>query len=299
MSHNHSHSLSGRKLFITILLNLFITLAEVIGGLLAHSLSLLSDALHNFSDVLALVISYIAHILMEKKFTAKKTFGYKRAEILAALINVTTLLVIAVFLIREAIVRLSHPVAVNSFLVMSLAGLSIVINTISVLLLQKDAKKNLNIKSSYIHLLTDVLTSVVVLLGGVSMFLFHIQWLDSILSLLIAGFLIYSSIGILLKTLEIFMQFAPSSIDLHDIEKTVLLFPEIKNIHHIHLWQLNDNEIHLEAHIDFKKNLELKKATQIIHTLSDALLQKFHISHTNFQQEFDAEDHKSLIPDNH
>ncbi len=295
MSHEHYHELSGKKLFITILLNLFITILQVIGGFAAKSLSLLSDAMHNFSDVLALVISYIAHMLTKKDFSPRKTFGYKRAEIMAALINAVSLLIIAFFLIKESIGRLSNPITVDSFWVIILAGLSIIINTASVLLLQNDSKKNINIKSAYIHLLTDVLTSVAVLAGGIAIYYFHVYLVDSVLSLLISLFLIYSSLKILGKTIEVLMQFAPTGIDVREIEKELLQMYEIKNIHHIHLWQLNDNEVHLEAHIDFNKNLNLRHSTEVINRISSTLKEKFNISHTVLQQEYGIKDDKSLV----
>jgi len=172
-SHNHSHThhgdLKGRNLLISILLNILITVAQIIGGLVSGSLSLLSDALHNSSDVISLVISYVAIKLSKKSASLHKTFGYKRADILAAFINAATLVVVALFLIIEAVKRFQNPQEIESNLVIWLSLLGILANGFSVLLLKRDAESNMNMKSAYLHLFTDMLASVAVLIGGLLM----------------------------------------------------------------------------------------------------------------------------------
>ena len=191
MNNNHTEhahgDLKGKKLGISILLNITITIAQVVGGFISGSLSLLSDAMHNFSDVISLIISYIADKLTKKKYTLQQTFGYKRAEIIAAFINTVILLVIAVILAEEAISRFKQPVVIETLWVVALAILSIFVNGGSVLLLKKDASENMNIKSAYLHLFSDMITSFAVLLGGIAMWYFNIFWIDSALSILIAA----------------------------------------------------------------------------------------------------------------
>ena len=192
-SHNHSHnkeSLSGRNLLISIFLNILITAAQVVGGVLSGSLALLSDALHNFSDVISLVVSYVANKLVKKKASLQKTFGYKRAEILAAFINASTLIIVAVLLIIEAIKRFQNPQEIESSLVIWLSIIAILGNGFSVLLLKKDAETNMNLKSAYVHLLTDMMASVAVLVGGLLMKFYQVFWVDSVLTFLIAIYLI-------------------------------------------------------------------------------------------------------------
>ena len=237
MGHHHHHDhgdLKGKKLGVSILLNVLITVAQVIGGLISGSLSLLSDALHNFSDVLSLIISYIADLLTKRRSTVRETFGYRRAEILAAMINAATLLGIAVLLVKEAVLRLQHPEPVESVWVIALAGLSILVNGGSVLLLKHEAEDNMNIRSAYLHLFTDMLTSVAVLIGGVGMHFYNLFWIDSVLSILISIYLVYSSWGLFLQTLRVLMQFTPPNVDCHAINEAIRDFPSIKNIHHIH-----------------------------------------------------------------
>ena len=191
-NHNHSHhKLSGRNLLISIFLNILITTAQIIGGIISGSLALISDAVHNLSDVISLVISYIANLLTnKKKQTLEKTFGYKRAEIIAAFVNAATLIVIAVFLGIEAIKRFNNPKIINSELVIWLALLGIAFNGFSVLLLRKDAAHNMNMRSAYLHLLSDMLTSVAVLAGGLLMKYFEIYWVDAVLTILISIYLL-------------------------------------------------------------------------------------------------------------
>ena len=167
-SHKHSHrkDFKGRNLLISIFLNLAITIAQVIGGFISGSISLLSDALHNLSDVISLIVSYIATWLSKKSASLNRTFGYKRAEILAAFVNAAALVVIAVFLIAEAIERFKSPIEIDSNIVIWLSLIGILGNGFSVLLLKKDAKSNMNMKSAYLHLFTDMLASIAVLIGG-------------------------------------------------------------------------------------------------------------------------------------
>jgi cobalt-zinc-cadmium efflux system protein len=302
MSNNHHTyhdygDLSVKKLGFSIILNIIITIAQVIGGFISGSLSLLSDALHNFSDVISLIISYIANRLAKKKYTLKQTFGYKRAEVVAALINASTLLVVAVMLAQEAISRFNKPIAIESSWVIALATLSILVNGGCVLLLKHDASENMNIRSAYLHLFSDMITSIAVLLGGIVMYYFKIFWVDSILSILIVVYLVYLSWGLLMQTLRILMQFTPPDIDLKAIENEILNFPAIENIHHVHVWQLSDKEIHLEAHIDFSRDLKLSKATEITRQMVKLLKDKFGIAHAILQPEIGSDDSKQIIVD--
>ena len=294
--HHHHHPVSGKNLLLTILLNVIITIAQLIGGIVSSSLALLSDAVHNFSDVLSLVVSYVANWLTRKrKQTLTQTFGYKRAEIVAAFFNAATLIVIAVFLIVEAIGRFTHPQEVSGNIVILLALLGIIANGLGVFFLQKDASHNLNMQSAYLHLLTDMLTSVAVMIGGLLMKYLGWFWIDPVLTMIISIYLIYMSWRIFIESLKILMLFAPDELVMQDIEKAVVAIEGIKNIHHVHIWQLNDHEIHFEAHIEFENDISLSefdvKCEQIEHLLHD----RFDIHHTNLQPEFHRDDAKEFI----
>ncbi|GAB6035106.1 cation diffusion facilitator family transporter [Galenea microaerophila] len=293
--HHHHHQVSGKNLFITIVLNIIITLSQIIGGIVSGSLSLLSDAVHNFSDVLALVIAYVANKLALKQNTKDKTFGYKRAEIIAALFNASILMGISVFLIVEALRKFYHPEPIESLWVIALGTLSIVLNVASVLLVKDDAHNNMNIKAAYLHLLTDVMTSVAVVVGGLLMYAFHIVWVDPLISMLIALYLIWASFGLVKESIAILMQFTPKEVDIDAIVTAICQIPEIENVHHIHVWKLDDHRIFLEAHLDFNENISLQAASEILDQLETMLEEKFGISHTTFQSEYHRCHDKAMI----
>jgi len=296
-NHSHNHStLSGKNLLLSIILNIVITVAQLIGGFISGSLALISDAVHNFSDVISLIISYIANLLTNKnKQTIHQTFGYKRAEIIAAFINASSLIIIAIILGIEAFKRFKTPKEIDSDLVIWLAILGIAVNGFSVLLLKKDAKNNLNMKSAYIHLLTDMLTSVAVLIGGLLMKYYHVYWIDATLTLIISIYLIYLSWSILIISLKILMLFAPEHIKIDEVVNEVLKVNEIKNIHHVHIWQLNDHDCHFEAHLEFKEDIKLSSFDLVCEQVEEILNKKFKIQHCNLQPEFKRDDVKELI----
>src|SRR5690606_14726232 len=294
--HSHSHTdLKGRNLLISIFLNIAITLAQVVGGLISGSLALLSDALHNFSDVLSLIISYVARMFGKKQASKKKTFGYKRAEIMAAFVNAATLVVVAIFLMKEAVERLFEPQAIESKLVIWLSILGIVANGFSVLLLKKDSKENMNMRSAYLHLLTDMMASVAVLIGGILMSLYELYWVDAALTMLIGIYLIYMGYDLLKESTKVLMLFTPKSIVIQDIVESICTIEPVKNVHHVHIWQLNEDEIHMEAHIDFKQDIKLSEFDTILEEIEEHVYHKHGINHVNIQPEFNKCDSKSVI----
>lgn len=294
-SHGHHHDLKGRNLGISIFLNIIITAAQVIGGLVSGSLALLSDALHNFSDVLSLIISYVANSLSKKKASTNKTFGYKRAEIIAAFVNAATLMVVAIFLIIEAVKRFYNPEEIGSDLVIWLSIIAILGNGFSVLLIKKDADVNMNMKSAYLHLLTDMMASIAVLIGGVLMKFYEIYWIDPLLTLLIALYLIYMGYDLLKESTKVLMLFTPKSIVVQEIVNSISEIKPIKNVHHVHIWQLNEEEIHLEAHIDFEKDIKLSEFDIILEQIEEQVYHEFGINHVNIQPEYGKCDSKKVI----
>ena len=301
MAHHHAHhhhahgDNKGKHLGISILLNLLITVAQVIGGIISGSLALLSDALHNFSDVLSLVISFIANRLTKKKASTNKTFGYKRAEIIAAFVNAATLVVVAVILIIEAVERLLEPQEIGSDLVIWLSVLGILANGFSVWLLKGDTENNMNMKSAYFHLLTDMLASVAVLVGGILMKFFEVYWVDALLTLAIALYLIYVGYDLLKESTKVLMLFTPKSIVVQEIVDSINQMEGIKNVHHVHIWQLNEEEIHLEAHIDFENDIKLSEFDVILETIEKKVLDNYGINHVNIQPEYGKCDSKNMI----
>ncbi|MCE2613584.1 cation diffusion facilitator family transporter [Flavobacteriaceae bacterium D16] len=293
--HNHSHKdLKGRNLIISILLNILITISQVIGGIISGSLALLSDALHNFSDVLSLVISYVATVLAKREASTNKTFGYKRAEIIAAFVNSATLIVVAILLIVESVERFMNPQAIGYDLVIWLSLLGILANGFSVLLLKKDSDRNMNMRSAYLHLLTDMMASIAVLVGGLLMKFYGLFWIDPLLTVLIAIYLIYMGYDLLRTSTRVLMLFTPDTVEVKQIVLAISKIPEIKNVHHVHIWQLNEEEVHLEAHIDFMDDISLSQFDVILDQIEEEV-HKFGINHVNIQPEFGKCDSKQLI----
>lgn len=300
MSHSHSHSnghgdIKGRNLIISILLNIVITVAQVIGGLVSGSLSLLSDALHNFSDVVSLIISYIANRLSKRDASLQKTFGYKRAEILAAFINASTLIIVAILLIIEAVKRFQNPQEIETDVVIWLSLVAILGNGFSVLLLKKDAQTNMNMKSAYLHLLTDMMASVAVFIGGLLMKYYQLFWVDSALTFVIALYLIYMGYDLLKDSVKVLMLFTPDSIEIDDILKDIQDIKSVKNVHHVHIWQLNEEEIHLEAHLDFEEDITLSQFDLVLNEVEELVFHNFGINHVNIQPEFGKNGDKDVI----
>jgi cobalt-zinc-cadmium efflux system protein len=298
MKHNHSHDhgdLKGKRLAITILLNLLITVSQFIGGLVSGSLSLLSDAAHNFSDVIALIISWIADKLTHKEYSKKQTYGYKRAEVIAALINVVTIIIIAVNIFIEGIQRLFDPQEITGITVISLAILSIVVNGLSVLIIKNDAKDNMNMKSAYLHLFSDMLTSIAVLVGGLMMHYLKVFWIDGLISLLIAAYLLYTSSKLLLETLSVLMQFTPGHIDLELVKNQIEDFDFVDNIHHVHIWKLSDHDIHFSAHVSFTEDIGLSQVNQYLEEIKGLMKEVYGVNHSTLEAEYDkCEDHLIL-----
>jgi len=294
--HGHSHpDLKGRNLLISIILNIVITLSQIIGGFISGSLALLSDALHNFSDVLSLIISYSARILGKKKACSNKTFGYKRAEIMAAFVNAATLVVVAIILMKEAVERLVNPQEIESDLVIWLSLIAIFANGFSVLLLKKDAEDNMNMRSAYLHLLTDMMASVAVLIGGLLMMFYQIYWVDAVLTMIIGLYLIYMGYDLLKESTKVLMLFTPKRVIIQDIVDSICTIEKVKNVHHVHIWQLNEDEVHMEAHIDFREDIKLSQFDAILEEIEEHVYHKHGINHVNIQPEFDKCDSKSII----
>jgi cobalt-zinc-cadmium efflux system protein len=296
MPHNHSREpVNERNIIISIFLNFIITIAEVAGGLMSGSLALVSDALHNFSDCVSLIISYSALKLSAREKTLQLTFGYKRAEILAALFNSSILLVVIFFLFREAYARLRHPAAINGALMIGIALIGLLANLLAVLLLRRDSRKNLNIKSAYLHLLADTVSSIGVVGGGIAVLLFKAYWVDPILTVLIGLYVLRESYAIIIQAAKILMQATPDNIDILNIQRKLEELPEVENLHHVHVWQVTEDEIHFEGHVDVCEDLNISRITELNQKIEEILRNQFGIKHATIQVEFGSCPDKKII----
>ncbi len=287
MGHHHHHSEvnSKGKLFATMLLNFLITIVEILGGIYSGSLSLISDAIHNFSDGISIIISYFAIKIAGLPKNEKYTFGYKRAEIFAALINSTVLIIISFFLIKEAIEKFSNPSTISGDIMILVASIGLISNVIGTFLLKEGAKSSINIKSTYLHLLSDALSSVGVIIGGVLILVFDIYWVDPILTILISLYILYESYDIVKEAVNIFMMASPQTNNIEDIVKSIKLIHGIRGVHHVHYWQLSDDQTHLEAHIEADDN-KLSELDSVRKEIEELLHHDFDIEHITLQFEF-------------
>ncbi len=284
MAHTHSYSSTGVRLLITMLLNFVIKIVEVIGGILSGSLSLISDALHNFSDGISVIISYIAIKLKQKDKSYKHTFGFKRAEILAAVINSSVLVIISIYLFYEAILRFQNPEPIKGVLMTLVASIGLAANIAGTLLLKRDAKTSMNIRSSYFHLLSDAVSSVAVIIGGLAITFWNMYWFDPLLTILIAVYITRESFKILSDAIHVLMEGAPPDISITEIQSEVEKLEKVENIHHVHIWTVGENDVHLEAHIDVA-DMMISKSNILGEQIEALLKTKFCINHITLQFE--------------
>ena len=283
MSHQHHTS---RNLAITVILNGIITIAQFIGGIASGSLALMSDALHNLSDVISVILAYTANRIGLKPQTIQSTFGYKRAEILAAFFNAITLIVISVYLMFEAGKRFLNPKEVDYVWMLSLGILGFVANGLSVLILHQNKEENLNIRAAYLHLIGDAMTSVAVIVGAIFIWLFNVYWIDPLVTVLISIYIFVHTYKILKESVAILMQFAPAEIDQSDVISVLQKIEPIRSVHHIHLWQLSDHQIYFEAHLVLNSNFQVSDTQSVTENAKKLLNAHFGITHTTFQYEF-------------
>lgn len=287
MPHHHHHEhipTRESRLWLTMLLNFAITAAELAGGLISGSLSLLSDAVHNLSDGVAIIIGIAAMRLSRRPQTLRHTFGMKRAEILAAVINSATLILLGGFLIREALGRLQNPPAVGGHIMLVTASIGLLANVAGTLLLRRGAAGSLNVRAAYFHLLSDAVSSLAVILGAVVMLLWDAAWVDPVLTILLSLYIVMEALKILWEAVEIMMMFTPPGLDLMAIKESLEKNPGVKQVHHVHAWRLNDQDLHFEAHVDVE-DMKVSETAGLLEAISHELKEHFGISHITIQFE--------------
>ena len=287
-AHHHSHAekLRGKKLLWVTLLNFSISVVQVAGGILSNSLSLISDAIHHLGDTSTVFIAFLAGKYARRRPDSKKTFGYKRIEILAALFNGVVLLGICIFLLVEAYKRLMQPQPIKGGIMLSVAVFVLLVNLISVLVLQKEKSRNLNVRAVYLHLLGDTLSSVAVIAGSIAIIVWEIYWIDPLITIAVGIYIIYQTWGVIRQTVNILMQATPRHIDIQKIKQSVVTLPQVENIHHLHVWQMDDEQIYLEAHLNISRDMPLSEAQTVRHNVENLLRDAFGINHIILQIEY-------------
>lgn len=285
MSEHHHHdtdAMGDRRLGIAIAINMLLTLAQVVGGIFSGSLSLIADALHNFSDAAALLIAWVARKIGRQPADQFKTFGYKRAEVIATLINLVTLVLIGFYLIYEALWRIYEPHIIEGWTVVIVAAVALVIDIATAVLTFTMSKKSMNVRAAFLHNVSDVLASVGVIIAGSMILLYEWYWTDTAITLLIASYVLYQAATMMPQTIHILMEGSPQDISIDEVVKALESISGVTNIHHVHVWQIDEHRNALEAHVVVKKYSEIENIKK---TMKEELADHFSISHSTLEFE--------------
>ena len=289
----HDHGIDpkqgDKRVAVAIVANLVLTAAQVIGGILAGSLALIADALHNFSDVASLVIAFGARKIARRPADGRMTFGYGRIEIVAALINYTTLIVIGLYLTYEGSMRFIDPPEVKGWLVVILGSVALAVDALTALLTWSMQKGSVNIRALFLHNLSDALASVAVIVGGSLILLYDMRWVDPLITILIAAYILYlafTEIGGVIRTL---MLGSPPEIDINAVIDAVADADGVIEIHHAHFWQMGEHEAALDTHVVIDKD-RWDDLEDIKVAIKTRLEDEFGIAHSTL--EFERSDRK-------
>lgn len=295
MDEHHNSNMSDTKFASVTALNAIITIVEFVGGIVSGSLGLISDAFHNMEDTLSIVLSFVAHLIGKKDNNERQTFGYQRAEILAAFINSAILIAITIMLIIEGIQRLGHPQKINSgiMLIVSIVGLAA--NLFSMLLMEADSHHNLNIKATFLHMAADTLSSVGVIIAALLIKFFNWMWADPVLTLITAAWIMKESYGVIKQTVSILMEASGPNIDLPQVQQTLMQIPDIVNVHHVHLWRIDEHLIAFDAHINVRSNETIEQLEELYQQIEQLLKEKYGINHVTLQAECQRGINENLV----
>lgn len=277
-SHQHHHAVAptnvDAKFVVGIVLNLAFVVIQVVVGLSIHSLSLLSDAGHNFADVGTLAISLLAFRLLKVKSNKQYTYGYRKTSVLTALFNAMVLMVSIGAILYEAAHRLLYPEPMPGMTIATVAAVGVFINAASAFLFFRNKDIDINIKSAYLHLLSDALLSLAIVVGGVVIYYTHWFWVDSVMSVVVAIIILLSTWSLLRDSVRLSLDGVPHSINFDEVRLTALKFKGIKDFHHIHIWAISTTENALTAHVVLEKDIEHERQKQIIRELKHELQHK-------------------------
>jgi cobalt-zinc-cadmium efflux system protein len=286
MGHAHGHGVgtTGRRLILSIIVTAAFVVGETIAGYFAHSLALLSDAGHNFSDALALVFSWYGIWMAQKPSTAKRTFGHHRVGILAALVNSVSLVVIALLIFWEAIFRLRHPEPVQSTPMIIVALVAVVMNTLISLWLRNAARRDLNIRSAYLHMLGDAVSAAGVVAAGVIVALTGASFADPLVSILIGVLILWSSWSILKESVNVLLEGIPKGLNMEAVELAISGVAGVEAVHDLHVWTVGSGIIACSCHITVEEQ-SVRSGQNVLRAVADELEHDFGITHTTIQVE--------------
>ncbi len=284
MTHSHSNEVAHKTMGLIVGLTLIVVVAELIVGHFSNSLAVISDAGHNFADVLAIASSWYAIWVSTKAANSKKTFGYHRVGILAAFINALALVIMSLLIWWEAYERFKTPVIINGKVMIIMASVSLLMNAFNSCLLYKASKNNINIKSAFLHAFGDALTAFGVIIAGITVILTGKSIIDPLVSFFVGAFILWSSIGILRESINILMEATPHNLDMQLLEKEITSTPGVLGFHDLHVWTIASNIVACSCHIMVAEQT-IRSGQQVLQVLAEELEHKFNITHTTIQIE--------------
>jgi cobalt-zinc-cadmium efflux system protein len=276
-----------KPLIIALWITVIVMIAEFVGGLLANSLALLSDAAHMLADIIALLLSIVAFQVSSRPPTKKTTFGFYRLEIFAAQINGGVLVFLSLFIFYEAYLRLLHPEPIKSVLMMVIATIGLVANVASARVLLQSSKENLNVKAAFLHIMGDLFSSIGVIIGGIIIFFTGWFTVDPILSILIGLIILKGAYGVVKETAEVLLEAVPKHINLEKLIREVEAIKGVDSFHDVHVWTITSGLYALSGHVQLRDQ-QISESTRIMELIQDYLTQHYDINHTTLQLECNA-----------
>lgn len=293
--HGHSHShetehMSDSRLVWAVAVNILLTVAQIVGGVIANSLSLVADAMHNLNDAASLGLALIARRIGRKPPDEYRTFGYNKAPVIGALINLTTLIIVGLYLIYEAVARFFEKPEIGGWIVVIVAGIALIVDIITAVLTHAMSKESINIKAAYLHNVSDALASIGVMIAGTLIILFNWYVADLIATLIISFYILYQGFVMIRSSIRILMDSAPKGFSLTALVKAVTDLEGILDIHHIHIWNLDEHRTALEAHITVSNNTNIDQIEKMKNQIKAMLRNDFQIHHATLEFECEKAD---------
>lgn len=279
--HHHHHEVNEKSvgyLMVSFVINMLLSVIEIVAGIVGGSVALIGDALHNMSDAFSILIAVLAFRIGRKRANDRFTYGFRRAEVIGAFVNLILLMVAGVYLLTEGVIRLIVPEPIDGWLIVGVSVVALVVDGITAKISHSESHNSENMRMVFLHNLADALGSVGVIVSGLCVVWFDMMRIDGVVALLIAGYMIFQSVKSFPKIVNILMNAAPEDIDLAQIKKAICGLPGIKGVHHVHVWSVNEHDVALECHIVADEMAMVADAAKLLN-------EKFGIRHSNIQIE--------------
>lgn len=295
--HHHGSDLGTRRLAWAVAINLLLTAAQVVGGVLSGSLSLVADALHNFSDAAGLLLALVARKISKRPADAQRTFGYGRAEVVGGLINLTSIMVIAGYLLIEAITRTFDRPEIDGWMVVIVAGIALVVDVATAVLTYSMSKGSVNIKAAFLHNVADALASVAVIITGTLIILFDWYWTDIVATIGISVYIVWMSWSPIKQCIRILMQSVPEGLSIEEMARTIADVRGVQGVAHLHVWPIDEQHVSLEVRVEMRTNASLQDAQAVREHVQAAIAERFGIEHATIEVRPAGTMDEGLVPE--